>query len=81
MALHVPTGCRQAVRTLTAQQRGLVTNNLSLAFRTRAAVLKFGQLNPHKRGPHGASILTPPKDGASGIDTTQGTDTQEGAFP
>lgn len=62
MALHVPTGCRQAVRTLWAQQMGLVTNNLGLASRKWADVLKCRQLNPLQGG----------LCGASGTDTTQG---------
>lgn len=55
MSLHVPTGCRQALRTLWAQQMGLVTNNLGLASRTRADVLKCRQLNPLQGGLRGAS--------------------------
>lgn len=62
MALHVPTGCEQPVRTLWAQQMGLVTSILSLASRTRAAGLRCRQLNPHQGGLRGAP----------GTDTTRG---------
>ena len=68
MALHVPTGCRQAVRTLWGQQMGLVTNNLGLAARTRADVLKCRQLNPLQGG----------LCGASETDTTQGRNLARG---
>lgn len=68
MSLHVSTGCRQALRTLWAQQMGLVTNNLGLASRTRADVLKCRQLNPLQGGLRGAS----------GTDSTQGRNLARG---
>jgi hypothetical protein len=40
MALCVPAGCEQTLRTLWSQQMEMVTNNLRVAFKIKAVVLK-----------------------------------------